>query len=68
VIVWAEDRPTALARARRALSEFELEGVPSTRALAIEILGSADFAEGRYTTSFLDGPGRGFASLNGGGL
>ena len=65
VIVWAEDRPTALARGRRALSEFELEGVASTRNLAIEILSSDDFAAGRYTTSFLSGPGRGLAALNG---
>ena len=38
VIVWAEDRPGALARARRALSEFELAGVPTTCGLAIDIV------------------------------
>jgi acetyl-CoA carboxylase, biotin carboxylase subunit len=53
VIVWAEDRPAALARARRALSEFELEGVPTTRALAQDILETESFASGAYTTSFL---------------
>jgi acetyl-CoA carboxylase biotin carboxylase subunit len=53
VIVWAEDRPAAIARARRALSEFELEGVPTTRGLAIEILESDTFTSGRYTTGFL---------------
>jgi acetyl-CoA carboxylase biotin carboxylase subunit len=53
VIVWAEDRPAAIARARRALSEFELEGVPTTRGLAIEILESDAFTSGRYTTGFL---------------
>jgi acetyl-CoA carboxylase, biotin carboxylase subunit len=53
VIVWDEDRPAAIARARRALSEFELEGVPTTKGLASEILESESFVSGRYTTAFL---------------
>jgi acetyl-CoA carboxylase, biotin carboxylase subunit len=53
VIVWAEDRPAAIARARRALSEFELDGVPTTRALAVEIIETESFASGAYTTAFL---------------
>ena len=53
VIVWAEDRPAAIARARRALSEFELDGVPTTRALAMEIIETESFASGAYTTAFL---------------
>jgi acetyl-CoA carboxylase, biotin carboxylase subunit len=53
LLVLAEDRPAALARARRALSEFELEGVPTTRDLAVDILESEDFINGRYTTAFL---------------
>ena len=55
VIVWAEDRPAAISRARRALEEFELEGVPTTRSLAMEILETESFASGSYTTSFLAG-------------
>jgi acetyl-CoA carboxylase, biotin carboxylase subunit len=53
VIVWGEDRPTAIARARRALSEFELEGVPTTRDLAMEIIETDGFTSGSYTTAFL---------------
>ena len=53
LLVWAENRPAALARARRALSEFELDGVPTTRELAVDILESEDFKSGRYTTAFL---------------
>jgi acetyl-CoA carboxylase biotin carboxylase subunit len=53
VIVWAESRPAAIARARRALSEFELVGVPTTRALAADILETEEFTSGRYTTGFL---------------
>jgi acetyl-CoA carboxylase biotin carboxylase subunit len=53
VIVWADDRAGAVGRARRALTEFELEGVPTTRDLAIDILESEEFASGLYTTAFL---------------
>jgi acetyl-CoA carboxylase, biotin carboxylase subunit len=53
VIVWAADRPAAIGRARRALSEFELEGVPTTCALAQDIAESEEFATGRYTTGFI---------------
>ena len=53
LIVWAEDRPAAIARALRALEETEIDGVPTTRALALEILRSEEFASGDYTTSFL---------------
>ena len=54
LIVVAEDRPTAIARALRALDELELTGVPTTRAAAGEILDSDVFRSGRYTTSFIE--------------
>ena len=54
LIVHAEDRPSALARARRALEELELDGVPTTRGLALGIVASPEFASGRYTTRFLE--------------
>jgi acetyl-CoA carboxylase, biotin carboxylase subunit len=53
VVVWAPDRPAALSRAHRALSEFELEGVATTRELAMDILKSEPFTSGVYTTNFL---------------
>jgi acetyl-CoA carboxylase, biotin carboxylase subunit len=53
VIVWAEDRPAAIARARRALSEFELEGLPTTKALAMDVIETEGFTSGTYTTAFL---------------
>jgi len=53
VIVWAEDRQAALGRATRALSEFELEGVATTRDLALDIVHNDDFARGEYTTAFI---------------
>jgi acetyl-CoA carboxylase, biotin carboxylase subunit len=54
VIVWAEDRPRAIARLRRALGEFALEGVPTTHDLALDIVSSEPFAGGDYTTGFLE--------------
>ncbi|MGH2935548.1 MAG: acetyl-CoA carboxylase biotin carboxylase subunit [Gaiellaceae bacterium] len=54
VIVRDNNRDLAIARARRALDEFEIEGVPTTRAVLHEILGSEAFRSGSYSTSFLD--------------
>ena len=54
LIVWDEDRPSAIERSLRALSELELRGVPTTREAALEILASETFRSGRYSTSFLD--------------
>jgi acetyl-CoA carboxylase biotin carboxylase subunit len=53
VIVWAADRPLALARAIRALQELELEGVPTTVALSLDVLRHPAFAAGEYAISFL---------------
>jgi acetyl-CoA carboxylase biotin carboxylase subunit len=53
LIVWAEDRPAAIARGVRALDEMGLDGVPTTRGLALEILRSREFGSGEYSTSFL---------------
>jgi acetyl-CoA carboxylase, biotin carboxylase subunit len=53
LLVWDIDRPAALARAGRALRELELEGVPTTRELALEVLESAPFVSGDYSTSSL---------------
>ncbi len=53
VIVWAEDRPAALARAERALEEFELTGVPTTRDLHLAIVRNEAFRSGEYTTGFI---------------
>jgi acetyl-CoA carboxylase, biotin carboxylase subunit len=66
VIVWGEDREVALARGRRALSELELDGVPTTLELALDIVASEEFAAGDYTTSFLADAARSLESLRGG--
>ncbi len=54
LIVWDTDRPAAIARAERALRETVVEGVPTTRDLALEVLGSEPFRSGEYSTSTLE--------------
>jgi acetyl-CoA carboxylase, biotin carboxylase subunit len=53
LIVWDETRDLALSRARRALTELEVEGVATTRDLALEILASDELRSGDYSTSTL---------------
>ena len=54
VIVSDEDRPAALARAVRALEELVVEGIPTTRELALDVLRSDGFGSGAYSTGYLD--------------
>ncbi len=53
LIVHDETRPAAIARALRALRELEVEGIPTTRELAVDVLSSDGFARGEYTTGYL---------------
>jgi acetyl-CoA carboxylase biotin carboxylase subunit len=54
LIVWDSDRPAAIARAERALAETVIDGVPTTRDLALEVLRSEPFRSGVYSTSTLE--------------
>ncbi|MCS6771017.1 MAG: acetyl-CoA carboxylase biotin carboxylase subunit [Kiritimatiellae bacterium] len=54
IIVTAEDRPKALARLNRALSEFVIEGVSTTVPVGLALLADARFQRGEYTTTFLE--------------
>jgi acetyl-CoA carboxylase biotin carboxylase subunit len=54
VIVWDADRPAAIARAVRALGELEVDGVPTTREAALDILQTDEFESGDYSTAFLE--------------
>jgi len=54
VAVWDETRLLAIARAIRALTELEIEGIPTTRDVALDVLGSREFTTGSYSTSTLD--------------
>jgi len=53
VIVADDTRDAAISRAERALRELVVEGIPTTRDLALDVLGSAAFRSGDYSTSTL---------------
>jgi acetyl-CoA/propionyl-CoA carboxylase biotin carboxyl carrier protein len=54
LIVWGEDRAGALARLARALDEFVVEGVPTTRAFLRALAGEPPVADGSYGTATLE--------------
>jgi acetyl-CoA carboxylase biotin carboxylase subunit len=53
LVVWAPTRAEAIARAGRALSEFDVEGVKTTIPLHQQILANAYFRRGEIATNFL---------------
>jgi acetyl-CoA carboxylase, biotin carboxylase subunit len=65
VIVRDASRKLAIARARRALTELEVVGVPTTRDAALDILATDEFRSGDYSTSFLEEAGARLPALAG---
>jgi acetyl-CoA carboxylase biotin carboxylase subunit len=53
VIVHDKTRDAAITRAILALEELEVEGIPTTRDLALDVLRSREFTGGDYSTSYL---------------
>ncbi len=53
LIVVDDTRDAAIARAERALRELEVDGIPTTRDHALDVLASTEFRSGRYSTSTL---------------
>lgn len=51
--VWAADRPTAIARMQRALSEYRVDGIRNNIAFFREILDDPEFRAGRLHTGFI---------------
>ncbi|VFA96923.1 acetyl-CoA carboxylase biotin carboxylase subunit [Nocardia cyriacigeorgica] len=54
VIVWGNDRPTALARMKRALNELVIEGVTTTAGFVAAVLDAEEFRTGEYHTTWLE--------------
>jgi acetyl-CoA carboxylase biotin carboxylase subunit len=54
LIVWGADRAEALQRARRALGEFDVEGVRTTVPLLAALLEEEWFAEADFHTGTLE--------------
>ena len=55
VIVWAPDRPTAIARMTRALQELNVGGVRTGAPAALIVLEDQRFRAGDFDTHFLEG-------------
>ena len=54
LIAWAEDRPAAIARMRRALGEYVVAGIKTTLPFFTWLLAQPDFVAGRFHTTYLD--------------
>lgn len=54
LIVWGKDRDEALARARRALDEFAIEGIATTIPFHKRVLDVDTFQKGEARTDFLE--------------
>ncbi|MGI0490670.1 acetyl-CoA carboxylase biotin carboxylase subunit [Alkalinema pantanalense CENA528] len=54
LIVWAEDRPSAIRRMKRALRECAVTGLPTTIAFHQKILDTPEFQKGDIYTNFVD--------------
>jgi len=54
LIAWAEDRPSAIARMRRALGEYLVTGIKTTIPFFTWLFDQSEFLEGRFHTTYLD--------------
>ena len=54
LVAWAEDRPRAIARMRRALGEYLVTGIRTTVPFFTWLLAQPEFAEGAFHTTYLD--------------
>ncbi len=55
LLVWDSDRPRAIARMRRALDEFEIEGVPTLLPLHRLIFARPEFVAGETCAGLVEG-------------
>ena len=53
IIAWGADRRESLARARRAVRETIVAGVPTSLSFHAQVLDEADFIAGRYDTGYV---------------
>jgi acetyl-CoA carboxylase biotin carboxylase subunit len=54
LVAWAEDRPIAIARMRRALDEYLVTGIKTTVPFFRWLLEQPAFVDGRFHTAYLD--------------
>ncbi len=54
MIVWANDREGAIKRMKRALEDYILTGVKTSIPFLKKVMDAPDFANGKYTTQFIE--------------
>jgi acetyl-CoA carboxylase biotin carboxylase subunit len=54
LVAWAEDRPAAIARMRRALAEYLVSGIRTTLPFFTWLFAQDDFQAARFDTAYLD--------------
>ncbi|MGC2239346.1 MAG: acetyl-CoA carboxylase biotin carboxylase subunit [Acidimicrobiia bacterium] len=54
LVVWGQDRPSAINRGRRALEEFRIRGVASTIPAHLAVLSHKDFIESKHHTKWME--------------
>jgi Biotin carboxylase len=54
LIVWGKDREQTIARGRRALEEFTVEGIKTTIPFHLKVLEDERFVSGNFDTGFLE--------------
>ncbi len=54
VIVWAEDRATAIQRCKRALCEYQVDGVKTNIEFLLWALDEKGFVDGTYDTTYIE--------------
>jgi len=54
LVAWAEDRPAAIARMRRAVREYQVLGIKTTLPFFERVLRHPDFVAGAIDTSFVE--------------
>jgi acetyl-CoA carboxylase, biotin carboxylase subunit len=54
LITWADDRPRAIARMKRALAEYEVRGIRTTIPFFRWLLDRDDFQKAEFDTTFID--------------
>ncbi|GAA7372315.1 acetyl-CoA carboxylase biotin carboxylase subunit [Helicobacter pylori] len=54
LVVWGENRERAIAKMKRALKEFKVEGIKTTIPFHLEMLENADFRQAKIHTKYLE--------------
>ncbi len=54
LLTWGEDRPSAISRMKRALTEYRIAGVKTTIPFCLKVMENPAFIAGDYSTGFVE--------------